>query len=285
MTSGYLELIKLRQTALLVWTAFAGYIAAAGRDLDIIVLVLISVSIFLAVSGTTAASMYIDSDIDKIMSRTKDRPIPSARILPWHALLFGLILVGTGLTLAALINWLVVLLIFIGFLGDVVVYGFLLKRRTSLSIIFGGVAGGMPALAGWTAFTSQIELNGILLALMVMAWIPVHILTLALVHVQDYEKAQIPMLPVVSGQKKTRQVIILSNFILAILAFALYPFGGFGRTYLVLVSIPTLIFLIGSIHVLFRNEKELYWRLFKVSGPYILIIYISLIVDVLVPIF
>jgi protoheme IX farnesyltransferase len=198
---------------------------------------------------------------------------------------FGLTLFSLGILLAVLINWLVVFVISLGFIGDIVVYGIVLKRRTPLSIIFGGIAGGMPALAGWSAFTNSIELGGILLALLVMAWIPAHILTLAMFHVEDYKAAQVPMLPVVVSPKRTREIIILSNLIFGVLAFGLYFFDIFGKTYLVLSIIPTFLFLFGSIRILVYFSKERYWTLFKISGPYLLVLYIAMIIDVLAPIF
>lgn len=285
MPQAYLALLKLRQTGLLVWTAVVAYIAVAGSELDVQVLVLITTSIFLTVSGTTATSMYVDSDIDAVMERTKARPIPSARVAPWRALIFGLTLFALGMVVAFFLNWLVVLVIFVGFAGDVLIYGLWLKRRTPLSILFGGIAGGMPTLAGWTAYTNKIELGGVLLALLVMAWIPTHILTLAMFHVQDYETAHVPMLPVVTSPKTTRQIIILSNFILTGLAFALFVLRVFGKTYLVLSLGPTLLFLVGSIRMLIRFSKERYWTLFKISGPYLLVLYIAMIIDIIAPIF
>jgi len=285
LLKAYLELLKLRQTALLVWTAFAAYISVAGSELDSLVLGQITLSIFLTVSGTTATSMYVDADIDAIMERTKERPIPSDRVNPNKGLAFGLILFSLGILLAVFINWLVVFVVFLGFFGDVVVYGRVLKRRTPLSIVFGGIAGGMPTLAGWTAYTNSIELGGILLALLVMAWIPAHILTLAMFHVDDYHTARVPMLPVVVSAKRTREIIILSDLILITIALGLYFFDIFGKTYLVLSIVPTLLFLFGSIRMLIRFSKERYWTLFKVSGPYLLILYIAMIIDVITPIF
>lgn len=124
-----------------MWTALAEYLAAAGRELEVLVLVLLTSSIFLAVSGTTATSMYFDSDIDAIMERTKNHPIHSERVAPWRTLAFGLALLGLGLFLALFLNWLVIIVIFMGFVGDVVVYTLVLKRRTPLSILFGGIRG------------------------------------------------------------------------------------------------------------------------------------------------
>ena len=281
----YLELLKPKQTGLLMWTALAAYLAAAGHELEVLVLVLLACSIFLAVSGTTATSMYFDSDIDTVMERTKNRPIPSERVAPWRALAFGLALFGFGIFLAFFLNWLVVIVIFMGFVGDVVVYTLFLKRRTPLSILFGGIAGGMPTLAGWTTYANKIELSGILLALVIIAWIPTHILNLTMFHVHDYEKANIPMLPVVVGPKRTHEVILLSNIVLTILAFSFFVLGIFGRTYLVLSVVPTLLFLFGSIRILFHPSKEQYWSLFKLSGPYLVVLYIAMIIDAITPIF
>lgn len=143
----------------------------------------------------------------------------------------------------------------------------------------------MPTLAGWTTYANKIELSGILLALVIMALIAPHILNLAMFHVQDYEKANVPMLPVVVSQKRTREVIILSNIVLTVLALSFFVLGNFGRTYLVLSLVLTLLFLFGSICIMFHPSKELYCSLFKLSGPYLLVLYIAMIIDVIAPIF
>lgn len=280
-----MELLKLKQTALLVWTALAAYLAAARDGLKIIILLFLIGAIFLAVSGTTVISMYFDSEIDAVMDRTKDRPIPSARVTPRNALMFGIVFLGLGLFLAVFLNWLVVTIIVTGAILNVIVYTIFLKRRTPSSILFGGIAGGMPTLAGWTAYTNKIELSGILLALVIMAWIPTHVLTLAMFNVQDYEKANIPMLPVVVGQKRTQEVILFSNIVLTVLAFSFFVLNIFGRTYIILSLVPTLLFLFGSIYMLIHPSQKLYWSLFKLSGPYLLLLYIAMIIDTITPIF
>lgn len=143
----------------------------------------------------------------------------------------------------------------------------------------------MPTLAGWTAYTNKIELIGILLALVIMAWIPTLKLNLAMYYIYDYKKANIPILPVVIGQKRTREVILLSNIVLTAVAFSFFVLKIFGRTYIVLSIIPTLLFLFGSIYMLVRPSKKLYWSLFKLSGPYLLLLYIAMIIDAITPIF
>ncbi len=143
----------------------------------------------------------------------------------------------------------------------------------------------MPTLAGWTAYTNKIELNGILLALVIIAWIPTHILNLAMYYNYDYKKANIPILPVVIGQKRTREVILLSNIVLTTVAISFFVLKIFGRTYIVLSIVPTLLFLFGSIYMLVHPSKKLYWSLFKFSGPYLFLLYIAMIIDAITPIF
>ncbi len=218
----YGDLIKGKQTALLVSTsAFAFLISALQYTFNPFIFIVLIVAMFFAISGSTLLNMYIDKDIDAIMERTKNRPLPSGKILPSTVLKHGVFFTGAGL----LISWLFLpllttIVIFLGFFFDVVIYTILLKRRTKFSIIFGGIAGGLPAVAGRTAVINNIDLIGILFALFVICWIPLHILSLSLLpkNLQGYIDAKVPMWPVVSGKPQTIQVITFSALISALIS-------------------------------------------------------------------
>ncbi len=214
------ELIKSKQTALLVYTTVFTYLFSSwNMGIDFGFALLLIASLVLAVSGSTLLNMYIDRDIDAVMIRTKNRPIPSGKVSPTSVVVNGAVMVGLGLVLSWLfINPVTTAVIAAGFVLDVVVYSVWLKRKTPTSILFGGIAGGMPALAGRTAVVGQVDLVGVLLALFVIAWIPLHILTLAMLpeNLEGYRRAGVPMWPVVRGTGETMIIVTLSAILSAV---------------------------------------------------------------------
>lgn len=277
----YIDLIKLKQTLLLVFTAFAAYYAAGGKSANHLIGGFLVLSVFLAVSGTTAVNMYFDADIDSLMERTQNRPLPSRRLTPeWKALLFGVIVLSVGIILSLyLVNVLVALIIFIGFIADSLLYTIILKRRTFLSVILGGIAGGMPALAGWVAHTRLISLGGVLLALLIITWIPSHIWNLAIYHFEDYKKAELPVFPVVFGENGTLKAIIVSNMLFVILSLSLYFLKIFGLVFLFFTLPPIALLSLGSVRLLIRTSRENARFMFKISGLCLFIIFLSMMID------
>ena len=223
----FVELIKARQTILLVYTGVLAYLITVAEnviEINWFNLLHLVISLYFAVSGATVLNMYIDRDIDAIMERTKDRPLPSGKVTTSTVLTVGTVLTVTGIVLAFLtLNFVTALIIFLGFFFDVVVYSILLKRRTKYSIIFGGIAGGLPAWAGRTAILGSLpgigffglDWIGFLFLIFILAWIPVHILTIALIpkNFKGYKDAGIPMWPVVSSETQTMRVIAIGAFI------------------------------------------------------------------------
>ncbi|MFW9905540.1 MAG: protoheme IX farnesyltransferase [Candidatus Thorarchaeota archaeon] len=214
--SSYCELIKSKQTFLLVYTTIFTYLISAWNTPDGILiwdLIWITISLSFAVSGSTLLNMYIDRDIDALMERTKNRPLPSGKIHPSTVLKHGFIFVFTGIILSGvLFNFITMIIVFLGFFFDVVIYTLWLKRRTRFSIIFGGVAGSLPAIAGRTAVIGTIDIVALMIGFFVLAWIPLHILTLALVpkNLEGYRNANIPMWPVVTDKIQTIRIITIS---------------------------------------------------------------------------
>ncbi len=250
----YGELIKKKQTFLLVYTSlFAYLISAWSTTFDLNVFLWLTVGIFFAISGSTLLNMYIDRDIDALMERTKDRPLPMGKISPGTVLRHGFLFTFAGLlAIAIFVNYLTSVVVFLGAFFDVVVYSVILKRRTRFSIIFGGVAGGLPALAGTTAATGSITLPGVLMGLFVLCWIPLHILTLALLpeNLVGYRKAQIPMWPVIRSESQTIQVITLS----AILSTILIVLTGIALKIRLLLLLPLFGF---TIYMIWQSVKNL----------------------------
>jgi len=221
----YKALIKIRQTALLLITGFCAYTLTQGLPFDPAEAVGMIGGLLLSISGCTALNMLIDRDIDARMGRTGDRPLAAGRMRPLDGALFGGSLSLAGLALSFALDWRFGVVIALGFAFDLLVYSLWLKRRTPLSIIFGGVSGGMPVLAGRVLALGRVDGVGILLAGSILLWIPSHILTLALRYAGDYRRAGVPVWPNVYGPRATRLVIAGANLLnastLTICAFLL----------------------------------------------------------------
>jgi len=277
----YYELTKPKIWYLLVFTAFAGALTASFLS-HIMVHPITWVLIIAAVAAGSAAADtltgYNDRDIDAIMDRTKERPIPSGRISPHNALAFGLILAAISMVLAWFINIWAFALMGFGLFDNIVVYSKWLKRTSRTNIILGGFSGAAPALIGYVAVTTENIEIGLIMAGLVFLWIPTHIWSLALHVREDYRKAGVPMLPVVSGEKKS--VRIIAGTTLMMVLFSLLPFfNHFGMIYLVTASVSGVIMLVLSIWLLFKPSERISWLIFKVTSPYLTTLFIAFIVD------
>ena len=277
----YYELTKPKIWYLLVFTAFAGALTASFLS-HIVVYPITWVLIIAGVAtGSAAADTltgYNDRDIDAIMDRTKQRPIPSGRISPHNALAFGLILASISLVLAWFINIWAFALMGFGLFDNIIVYSKWLKRTSRTNIILGGFSGAVPALIGYVAVTTQNIEIGLIMAGLVFLWIPTHIWSLALHAREDYRKAGVPMLPVVSGEKKS--VRIIAGTTLMMVLFSLLPFlNHFGMIYLVTASVSGVIMLALSLWLLFKPSERVSWVVFKVTSPYLTTLFIAFIVD------
>jgi protoheme IX farnesyltransferase len=207
----YLSLIKYMQTGLLVITGLAGYMSGQPTNLSWSIVSTLFGSLFLTVGGSTVVNMVIDRDIDGIMQRTSKRPLPTGVVKTKEGLILGSIMIGCGTAVALRISHPYTIVILAGVFFDVIIYTHWLKRRTPWAIVWGGIAGGMPILAGRTAATGSPDITGILLALAVLLWIPTHILTLSMKYADDYANAKVPVIPNHYGEKTTRLLIGLST--------------------------------------------------------------------------
>lgn len=230
----YLSLLKPRIVVLLVGTAVAPMIPAArGLPPGTEVLAVI-VGGTLAAGGAHAINSWLDRDIDAVMKRTRRRPIPDGRIPAWHALVIGVVLnLVAFAVLATWTNLLAALLALTGTVIYVFVYTLWLKRWTSQNIVIGGAAGAIPPLVGWAAVTGRLDLTALSLFLVIFCWTPPHFWALAQMIRRDYERANIPMMPVVAGQATTKRQSLA--YALLTVAVSLVPFftGAEGAVYLV----------------------------------------------------
>ena len=227
----YIALLKPRVMSLVVFTALVGLVIAPGHFHPVLAFTSI---LCIAVGGgaSGALNMWYESDIDALMSRTANRPIPRGRILPGEALAFGLTLAFFSvMTLGILVNWLAGALLAFTIFFYAVVYTMWLKRYTAQNIVIGGAAGALPPVVGWAAATGSLSPEPILLFLIIFLWTPPHFWALALFRNDDYTRANIPMLPVVAGPDATRLQILLYTILLVAVAISPWPLGYFDAIY------------------------------------------------------
>jgi len=266
----FFPLVKSLQTGLLLITGLAGYMSARCPIFNIPTVLGLTGSLLLAISGSTALNMWYDRDIDARMPRTSKRPLSTGETRPEEALIFGLVLSIIGITWALTVDILYGMIIFSGLFFDVVVYTIWLKRRTAWSIIWGGISGGMPVLAGRVLGTGAIDWVGIALALGVLFWIPTHILTFSIRYHEDYQQANVPTFPSTYSFQTTRLIIAISS-ILATLAFGIASYGvgltwGFLRL-LVVLSAGLFILAVQSLR---SPSERITFGLFKYASLYML---------------
>jgi len=294
----YYELTKPKIWYLLVFTAF-GAALTASNIYDIPISAATWVLMLAAVtSGSAAANTltnYHDRDIDEIMERTKNRPIPSKRIYPAEkARNFGFVLAAISMVLAFSIGFTTTMeqgmiaagLMAFGLWNNIHVYSYLLKRKTRLNIVLGGFCGGVPALIGWVAVTTMgLWSLGLVMAGLVFIWIPMHIWALTLHFKDDYNKVGVPMLTAVQSEKTSARVIAGSTVMMVL--FSIVPFfltmdNGepmMGSVYLWTAIASGGMMIVLSAWVVGKASEKASWTLFKVSSPYLTVLFIALMVD------
>ena len=265
----FLPLIKSLQTGLLLSTGIAGYFSA-HTTANLGVLSGLVVSLFLAISGSTILNMWYDCDIDTVMNRTHNRPLASGKVTKQEALSLGLILSFAGVGWAVVLDGLYGLVVFAGLFFDVVVYTIWLKRRTSWSIIWGGISGGIPILAGRVLAIGQIDLVGILLMMAVLFWIPTHILTFNMHYFDDYQTARVPTFASTYGFEATRAIIALSAIIAAASIGVAGVMIGVQAGALRLMAVLSTGLLLLSFATVFRPSEQVNFSLFKYASIYML---------------
>jgi protoheme IX farnesyltransferase len=294
----YYELTKPKIWYLLVFTAFGATLTASNiYNIEVSpatwILMLFSVA-----AGSAAANTltnYHDRDIDAIMERTKNRPLPSKRIYPAEkARNFGLALAGISLVLAFGISFTTTLeqglwataFIAFGLLNNILVYSYMLKRSSRTNIILGGLCGGSPPMIGWVAVTmTDLWTMGLAMAGLVFIWIPMHIWALTLHFKEDYNKVNVPMLTAVQSEKTSARAIAGSTFVMVL--FSIAPFfltieNGepmVGSVYLWTAIASGALMIILSAWVITKPIEKASWTLFKFSSPYLAVLFIALMID------
>ena len=279
----YLALLKPRVMSLVVFTGFAGLIAAPG-GLHPFLAVVAVLCIAIGAGAAGAINMWYERDIDALMERTRRRPIPAGRMAPDAALAYGVILSLFSVMLMGLaVNWVAAALLALANGFYVFVYTIWLKRRTPQNIVIGGAAGAFPPMIGWAAVTGTVGLESIALFLIIFMWTPPHFWSLALYREGDYAKAGIPMLPVVAGAAETRRQILIYAVLLAPLSLAPALLGAAGMLYGAVAFGLSLIFVLYALRVRFDRTLASARRMFGFSILYLFLVFAALIVDRAVP--
>jgi protoheme IX farnesyltransferase len=250
----FVALMKPRVMSLVVFTALVGMVLAPEHlHPALAVIALLCIAVGAGASG--ALNMWYDADIDARMQRTASRPIPRGHVTPDEALTFGMILaIGSVLTLGLTVNWVAGALLAFTIAFYVLVYTMWLKRRTPQNIVIGGAAGAFPPMIGWAAATGSISLESIVLFLIIFMWTPPHFWALALYRARDYERAGVPMLPVVAGAEETRKQIVIYSALLVPLGLWPAFMGLAGGLYTLVSIVLGAVFLAFALAV-YRNRE------------------------------
>ncbi len=266
----YVPLVKTPQTGLLVATGMAGYLTARCPVLDVPLLLGLFTSLLLSISGSTVLNMWWDRDIDAQMPRTRHRASASGQLDPGTVFRLGLLLSGLGLALAVFIEPLYGLVIFGGLFFDVVVYTIWLKRRTAWSIVWGGISGAMPILAGRTLGVGHVDLVGVLLGLGILFWIPTHIMTFNIRYAADYRAAGVPTFVSSYGVNFTRGAIAVSSVLATVvMLLAGWRIGIEWHFWRVLGVLSLALILLAMVGLLWPSNR-VNKALFKYASVYML---------------
>ncbi len=279
LVNDYVALTKPKVQSLLLFTTVAAMLIAGRPSIALIITTLIGGA--MSAGGAGAINHWYDRDVDLLMERTADRPVPSGRISPRAALSFGLLLgAGSLVWLTLLVNPLAAAISFAGFVGYSVGYTMILKRRTWQNIIWGGAAGAIPPLVGWAAVTGSINGMAVFLFFIVFFWTPPHFWALSLLIKDDYAAAGIPMLPVVRGEDETRRQILLYSVLLFAVSQLPFCAGGLGITYLVVSLGLGLALIVMAWQLRRRADRASALRLYLYSLLYLAALFAAMVVDV-----
>lgn len=279
----YVVLTKPRIWGLLVFTGVAAMLVAYRETNTVPSLLQLGVGAAALVLGSASANTltnYHDRDIDAIMERTRDRPLPSGKIVPSRALGLGLLMALLSILLSLWFNLYAATFMLAGILDNVVVYSLVLKRRSWLNIILGGISGGMPVLVGYSAVADGVSPLALYMAALVIVWIPTHIWSLAITVKDDYKAARVPMLPIVYGEKVGAVCIAAASALLAAFSIAIFLFTSVSLFYTVSATVLGALVLSYSAKLAIDKKVDTAWTLFKITSPYLALIFTVVVLDV-----
>lgn len=274
-----LDLIKLRIALMIAATAVTGY-GAVAESIDPLHAAVLGVVMVLG-SGASAVFNHVwDRDIDRLMKRTRHRPLAAGLTAPGPALALAATLMAAGLALAVLaFNWVVALHLFLGAFVYAVVYTVWLKRRTWWNIVFGGAAGSFAVLAGAAAVEPTQWLLPALLAITLFLWTPSHFWSLAILLAEDYRAAGVPMLPVVAGERRTALVILINSVALAASSLAPWALGLLGEIYAASALVLGALLIVLNLQLVANPGRRWAGWNFAASIPYLLGLFVAVFAD------
>lgn len=275
----YAVLLKPRVMSLVVFTALVGMALAPGHLAPATAVIALA-CIALGAGASGAINMWYDRDIDAEMMRTMQRPLPAGRLNPGAALIFGSVLaVASVAAMALLVNAIAAALLALTIAYYVFVYTMWLKRRTPQNIVIGGAAGALPPMIGWAVTAGELGLGAVALFAIIFLWTPPHSWALALFRRGDYDRAQVPMLPVVAGDRETRRQMLIYTLILLPATFAPVLIGLSGAVYGVAAAALGAGFLYHAIRVWRDDGLATARAMFFFSILYLFLIFAALLVD------
>jgi heme o synthase len=278
VVADYVTLTKPRVQLLLLLTTVTTMYVAGDPSPSLVALTVIGGS--LSAGGAGAVNHYWDRDIDAQMARTATRPVPSGRISPRAALIYGLVLAALSfLLLATTVNLLSAFLALAGFLGYVLVYTVWLKRSTPQNIVIGGAAGAVPPLVGWAAVTGHVDPTALYLFAIVFYWTPPHFWALSLLMKDEYARVGVPMMPVVRGEAETRRQILLYTLLLAVLTLLPVAFGFFGAIYGAVAFGLGAAFVVLAVRLQRRADRRSALRTYLFSLAYLAALFCAMVLD------
>jgi len=273
----YVALLKPRVMSLVVFSGVAGMVVAPGHLHPVLALVAV-LCIALASGAAGAINMWYDRDIDAMMDRTAQRPIPQGLVPADEALAFGVILTIASVTLMGLaLNWVAAGLLALASGFYIFIYTMWLKRRTPQNIVIGGAAGAFPPMIGWAAVTGDVSVASIVLFALIFFWTPPHFWALAIFRKLDYQHAGVPMLPVVAGERETKKQMLIYTLLLLPIAISPYFLGIGGLTYLAGSIILGVAFVAFAVQVLRSDDHKPAKRMFAFSILYLFLLFAILI--------
>jgi len=277
----YLDLCKPRVITLLVITAMVGVVLASPPgELSLFILIVSSIGIGLGSAAGAAINQLVERETDAEMARTENRPLPQGRVDQQHAFVFALLLAASSVfILTAWINVLTAVLTFASMIGYAVIYTMYLKKATPQNIVIGGLAGAMPPLLGWVSVTNSIDPQGLLLVLIIYTWTPPHFWALAIHRRDDYAKVNLPMLPVTHGIEFTKYSILGYTIIMILVTFLPYLIFMSGWIYLASAIVLNLYFLYMVLLLMFSKRENVAMKTFVYSINYLLLLFVSMVVD------
>jgi protoheme IX farnesyltransferase len=280
----YYQLCKPNVVFLIVFTAIVGMLLATPGMVPLDALLFGTLGIGLASASAAAINHVVDQKIDRIMGRTRGRPLPQGAVSARDALTFALLMGGVAmLILVLLVNTLTAVLTFLSLIGYAVIYTMYLKRATPQNIVIGGAAGAAPPVLGWVAVTGSVDPGALLLFLIIFTWTPPHFWALAIHRAEEYRKVDMPMLPVTHGKDFTRLQILLYTVLLLVVTLLPYGYGMSGGLYLGGALVLGLGFLYFAVRLYRNDDERMPMRTFGYSITYLMALFGLLLVDHYVP--